>query len=128
MLFITFPFRWVHPSQFVTELKQKLYISVDTISIDMNLKIMRRKREYSEQRSPTLNTVLMVETTLSKYGEVLTIGKLKRILPKQVMHPTLMAVIDYLEYSGKITVHDNKLLWTFKPQSKLKQMKGLTIR
>ena len=87
-----------------------------------------RKRNYSEQRSPTLNTVLMVEGTLKKAGEVLGIGKLKRMLPKQVMHQTLMAVIDYLEYSGKIVVHDDKLLWTFKPQSKLKKMQGLTAR
>ncbi len=94
----------------------------------MNLKMIQKKREYSEQRSPTLNTVLMVETTLKEYGEVLTIGKLKRILPKQVMHPTLMAIIDYLEYSGKIVADNNKVLWTFKPQSKLKQMKGITVR
>ncbi len=87
-----------------------------------------RKRNYSEQRSPTLNTVLMVEATLRKAGEVLTIGKLKRILPKQVMHQTLMAIIDYLEYSGKIIVHDDKLLWAFKPQSKLKKMQGLAAR
>jgi len=87
-----------------------------------------KKRNYSEQRSPTLNTVLMVEDTLIKAGEVLTIGKLKRILPKQVMHQTLMAVIDYLEYSGKIVVHDDKVLWAFKPQSKLKKMQGLVVR
>ena len=83
-----------------------------------------RKRNYSEQRSPTLNTVLMIEDTLSKAGEVVTIGKLKRMLPKQVMHQTLMAVIDYLEYSGKIIVHDGKVLWAFKPESKLKKMKS----
>jgi len=94
----------------------------------MSLNITLKKREYSEQRSPTLNTVLMVENTLKRYGEVLTVGKLKRILPKQVMHPTLMAVIDYLEYSGKIVVHDDKVLWTFKPQSKLKKMQGLVVR
>ncbi len=87
-----------------------------------------KKREYSEQRSPTLNTVLMVENTLSKAGELLTIGKLKRILPKQVMHQTLMAVIDYLEYSGKIVVNDDRVLWAFKPQSKLKRMQSLTVR
>lgn len=87
-----------------------------------------RKRNYSEQRSPTLNTVLMVEDTLMKAGEVLTIGKLKRILPKQVMHQTLMAIIDYLEYSGKVVVHDDKVLWAFKPQSKLKTMRGLIVR
>ena len=90
--------------------------------------LIMKKRGYSEQRSPTLNTVLMVEETLSKAGELLTFGKLKRILPKQVMHQTLMAVIDYLEYSGKIVVHDNKVLWAFKPQSKLKKMHGLTVR
>lgn len=87
-----------------------------------------RKRNYSEQRSPTLNTVLMVEATLRKAGEVLTIGKLKRILPKQVMHQTLMAIIDYLEYSGKLIVHDDKVLWAFKPQSKLKKTQGLAVR
>ena len=90
--------------------------------------LVLKKRDYSEQRSPTLNTVLMVEDTLMRVGEVLTIGKLKRMLPKQVMHQTLMAVIDYLEYSGKIVVHDGKVLWTFKPQSKLKKMQGLVVR
>ncbi|MEK6942746.1 MAG: hypothetical protein AABX00_01640 [Nanoarchaeota archaeon] len=95
----------------------------------MNPEILEiRKRDYSEQRSPTLNTVLMVEETLMKAGEVLTIGKLKRMLPKQVMHQTLMAVIDYLEYSGKIVVHDDKVLWAFKPQSRLKKMQGLVVR
>ena len=90
--------------------------------------LIMKKRDYSEQRSPTLNTVLMVEGTLMKAGKVLTIGKLKRMVPKQVMHQTLMAVIDYLEYSGKIIVHDDKVLWAFKPQSRLKKMKGLIVR
>ena len=94
----------------------------------MNSEILIKKRGYSEQRSPTLNTVLMVEDTLKKSEEVMSIGKLKRKLPKQVMHQTLMAVIDYLEYSEKIVVHEDKVLWTFKPQSKLKKMKGLTVK
>ena len=90
--------------------------------------VIIKKRDYSEQRSPTLNTVLMVEDTLRKAGEVLSVGKLKRMLPKQVMHQTLMAIIDYLEYSGKIVVHEDKVLWAFKPQSKLKRMQGLAVR
>jgi len=90
--------------------------------------LLMKKRDYSEQRSPTLNTVLMVEGTLSKSGELMTIGKLKRLLPKQVMHQTLMAIIDYLEYSGKIVVQDDKVIWTYKPQSKLKKMHGLVVR
>ncbi|HLC72658.1 MAG TPA: hypothetical protein VJH37_03690 [Candidatus Nanoarchaeia archaeon] len=85
------------------------------------LEIKLKKREYSEQRSPTLNTLLMVEETLMNIGEVITIAELKRRLPKQVMHQTLMSIIDYLEYSGKIVVHDDKVLWTFNPESKLKK-------
>ena len=90
--------------------------------------LILKKRDYSEQRSPTLNTVLMVEDTLSKADGIMSIGQLKRVLPKQVMHQTLMAVIDYLEYSGKIVVHDDKVLWAFKPESRLKKMKGLIVR
>ncbi len=87
-----------------------------------------KKRNYKEQRSPTLNTVLMIEETLKQKSEIISIGQLKRILPKQVMHQTLMAVIDYLEYSGKIIVQNDKVLWTYKPASKLKKMKGTTIK
>jgi len=90
--------------------------------------ILLKKRNFSEQRSPTLNTVLMVEETLRNTNEVISIGQLKRLLPKQVMHQTLIAIIDYLEYSGKITVYENKVLWTYKPQSKLKKIQGLTVK
>ena len=82
-----------------------------------------KKRDYAEQRSPTLNTVLMVEEALMKADGVITVAELKRRLPKQVMHQTLMKVIDYLDYSGKITFHDNKVLWTFNPESKLRKKK-----
>lgn len=87
-----------------------------------------KKREYAVQRSPTLNTVLMVEEVLKNADGVMTIAELRRKLPKQVMHQTLIAIIDYLDYSGKIVFHDNKVLWTFKPKSKLKAKKGLRVR
>lgn len=90
--------------------------------------LLLKKRDYSEQRSPTLNTVLMIEDTIRNSGELMTIGMIRRALPKQVMHQTLMAVIDYLEYSGKVVVHDGKVLWAFKPQSRLKAMQGLIVR
>lgn len=83
-----------------------------------------QQRSYTEKRSPTLNTVLMIEETLQKQEEVISIGMLKRILPKQIMHQTLMVALDYLEYSGKITISDGKVLWTFKPMSKLKKMQA----
>ena len=86
------------------------------------------KRNYAQQRSPTLNTVLMVEDTLQEQDGVISIGVLKRLLPKQVMHQTLMVVLDYLVHSGKIVMGDGKVLWTYKPQSTLKQLKGITLR
>jgi len=87
-----------------------------------------RRREYSAQRSPTLNTVLMVEDTLKKAEGMLTVAELRRKLPKQVMHQTLMAVLDYLDYSGKIAFQGNKALWVFKEKSKLTKGEGLKVR
>lgn len=92
------------------------------------LQIKLKNREYAEQRSPTLNTLLMVEETLMNAEEVLSVAELKRRLPKQIMHQTLMAIIDYLEYSGKIIWHDDKILWVFNQDSRLKKMKGTRVR
>ncbi len=90
--------------------------------------IQIKKRDYAEQRSPTLNTVLMVEETLMRAEGTMTIAELKRRLPKQIMHQTLIGIIDYLDYSGKVTFHDNQVLWTFNPVSKLRKKKGLRVR
>ena len=94
----------------------------------MQQTIKLKKRNYSEQRSPTLNTLLMVEETLMRAEGVITVAELKRRLPKQVMHQTVIKILDYLLYSGKIVFHDNQVLWTFNPESKLKKKRGLRIR
>jgi hypothetical protein len=91
------------------------------------MELLTKKRNFAQQRSPTLNTVLMVEKFLQQKGEVLTFAELRRSLPKQVMHQTLLGILDYLEYSGKIVLDENKVLWTYKPQSKLKQKRGLRL-
>ncbi len=90
--------------------------------------IQLTERDYSEQRSPTLNTVLMVEETLMNSDGVITVAELKRTLPKQVMHQTLMLILDYLEWSGKIVFHDDKVLWTYNPNSKLQKTNAARIR
>lgn len=86
------------------------------------------KRDYTEQRSPTLNTVLMVEETLMNAEGVMTVAELKRSLPKQVMHQTLIKIIDYLEWSGKIVINDEKILWAYNPDSELLKKRGLKVR
>ncbi|MEW5955203.1 MAG: hypothetical protein AB1626_01535, partial [Candidatus Micrarchaeota archaeon] len=54
--------------------------------------------------SPTLNTVIMVEKVLQEAKEIIKVSELKRRLPKQVMHSTLMQILDYLQESGKVLI------------------------
>ncbi|MBR9683399.1 hypothetical protein GOV03_02565 [Candidatus Woesearchaeota archaeon] len=62
--------------------------------------------------APTLNTVLMVEDTFKNMDEsVITIAKLKKILPRQVNHNTLKVILEYLEKSNKIAVSLKGITW-----------------
>jgi len=61
---------------------------------------------------PTLNTVMMVEETLKKMNEsVISVAELKRKLPRQVNHITLMVILEYLERSNKIAVSLKGITW-----------------
>ena len=63
---------------------------------------------------PTLNTVIMIEETLKKSNEsIVSVPELKRSLPKQVNHNTLMLILNYLEQSGKIVTNLRGVTWTF---------------
>ena len=62
--------------------------------------------------SPTLNTILMVEDTLKNSPDsVVTVAELKKLLPRQVNHNTLMVILDYLEQSNKIAVGIKGITW-----------------
>ena len=64
------------------------------------------------EHSPTLNTVLMVENALMRMNEsVITVAQLKKKLPRQVNHNTLMVILHYLEASNKIAVSLNGITW-----------------
>ena len=74
------------------------------------------------EHSPTLNTVLMVEDALKKMNEsVITIANLKRKLPKQVNHNTLMVILEYLEKSNKIVVTLKGITWIHTTNQNLKK-------
>jgi hypothetical protein len=80
--------------------------------------------------APTLNTVLMVENTLKGMKEsVITIAELKRKLPKQINHNTLMVILEYLEQSNKIAVSLKGITWIHNPNLKLRAAieKGLEL-
>ena len=79
-------------------------------------------QEHKLEHSPTLNTVLMVEKTLKNMDEsVITIAKLKKILPKQVNHNTLKIILLYLEYSNKIAVTLEGITWIHNNNPRLRK-------
>lgn len=79
--------------------------------------------------SPTLNTVIMVEGVLQEAKEIIKVSELKRRLPRQVMHSTLMQVLDYLLKSGKILITTKGVVWIYRPPAELEKLKrkGLEI-
>ena len=79
---------------------------------------------------PTLNTVMMVEETLKKMNEgVVSVAELKRKLPRQVNHITLMVILEYLERSNKIAVTLKGITWIENNNPNLKRaiLQGLEI-
>lgn len=79
---------------------------------------------------PTLNTVIMVEETLIKMKEsVISVAELKRRLPRQVNHNTLMLILEYLERSGKIAVGLKGITWVYTDSKVLRELikKGTEI-
>ncbi|MEK6855169.1 MAG: hypothetical protein AABX73_03020 [Nanoarchaeota archaeon] len=72
--------------------------------------------------SPTLNTVLMVESTLRKSRQAIKIAELKRRLPRKIMHATLLKILDYLQMSGKIIISTKGIVWVYTPREELNKL------
>jgi hypothetical protein len=80
-------------------------------------------------RSPRLDSILMVEKALFRYGSDKTVAQIWRLLPKKMMWSTFTTILQYLEYSGKIHVEkDRTVTWLWNP-SKVREMheKGLVV-
>ncbi|MBI5880497.1 hypothetical protein HZB90_00025 [archaeon] len=83
---------------------------------------MKKDASSKNVHSPTLNTIMMVEAVLEDAeGEYLSIPDLKKKLPKQVNHNTLMQILAYLEESNKISVSLKGISWAHKLSAKLKR-------
>ena len=80
---------------------------------------------------PRLDTVLNVEEVIRKGRNPLSKNEIDRKLNKKIMRPTLNVILEYLEYSGKIAVLKEGIIWIYiddiskKLREKLK--KGITI-
>ncbi|MFZ1077144.1 MAG: hypothetical protein WAN47_06920 [Nitrosotalea sp.] len=94
----------------------------------MSTKAVLQKKGSGKHRSrtthmPRLDTVEMVEETISDKKEFSSKNRLWRTLPRQVQYPTLLTILNYLEKSNKI-MYDKKgaILWIFADNPKLKKM------
>ena len=78
------------------------------------------------KRYPNLNTILMVEKVLKKYQDIpMKLSELKKNLPKQIMHQTLVMILEYLYESGKILYGPKGIQWIYTtPEHLKKMMKG----
>lgn len=67
-------------------------------------------------RSPTLETVIMIEAVIEKHSGKLNKTELWKKLPRKVMWQTYLVVLDYLERSNKIVIDkDEKIVWIWNP-------------
>ena len=81
-------------------------------------------------RSPTLDTVLMIEKSIDKYSGEYNRTQLWKNLPKKVMWQTYLVVLNYLENINKIAFdRENKIVYIWNPKlaKKLRNRKEIKI-
>ncbi len=61
-------------------------------------------------RSPTLETVKMVELTIKRYSGEFKKTQLWERLPRKVMWPTYLLILDYLEEINKIIISEDGIV------------------
>ena len=90
------------------------------------LKINKEELIEKGKRYPNLNTVLMVEDFLKNHRDMpRKISELKKQLPKQIMHQTLIIILEYLWKSGKIIYGPRGIQWIYsEPEHLRKMLKG----
>ena len=67
--------------------------------------------------NPTLESVLMVEKTISKYSQEYGKYQLWKKLPRKMMYQTYLLILNYLQESGKIMIDkDGIVIWTWNPK------------
>jgi len=68
-------------------------------------------------RSPTLDTVLMVERTIEKYSGEFNRTEIWKKLPRKVMWQTYLVILEYLENINKIAFDkEEKIAYIWSPE------------
>lgn len=100
----------------------------------METKIIKKNKSYIETnyiaRSPTLQTVLMVEKFIEKNSGEYKKTDLFKNLPKKVMWQTFQVIMEYLERSYKIIIEKNGVvtyIWNPKFYERMKNRPEVKI-
>ncbi len=81
------------------------------------LQLLKKTSENPFVRSPTLDTVLMVEKTIEEYSGEFNRTELWKKLPRKVMWQTFLVILDYLESINKIAFDkEGKMAWIWDPE------------
>lgn len=87
------------------------------------LKINKEELIEKGKRYPNLNTVLVVEDFLKNNRDIpIKVSELKKQLPKQIMHQTLIIILEYLWRSGKIIYGPRGIQWIYSEPEHLRKM------
>ena len=69
--------------------------------------------EGPTRKGPTLETVHMVESVLRKQNTPVSLNRIKEILPRKVMHPTLRMAIEHYKRLGCVAEGSKGVMWVF---------------
>ena len=73
---------------------------------------MRGSRESAPTRKgPTLQTLQMVESVLRKQSKPVSLNRIKELLPRKVMHPTLRMAIEHYKRLGCVAEGSKGVMW-----------------
>tara|TARA_Y100000310_G_scaffold169740_1_gene169948 strand:- start:156 stop:431 length:276 start_codon:yes stop_codon:yes gene_type:complete len=91
---------------------------------------MLKLKKDSQIRSPTLDTVLMVEETINKYSGEFNRTEIWKKLPKKVMWQTYLIILEYLQSINKIAIDSEGTLgyiWNPKLIGKFNNRKRIKV-
>ncbi len=81
------------------------------------MNLVSRKEQNPFLRSPTLDTVLMIERAIEKYSGEFNRTELWKRLPRKVMWQTYLVVLDYLQSINKIGFdRENVIVYLWNPK------------
>jgi hypothetical protein len=90
--------------------------------------MLKSKTKNPYIRSPTLDTVLMIEKTIKKYSGEYNRTQIWKKLPKKVMWQTYLITLDYLESINKVAFDRNGIvgyIWSPKLAKKILKRKEI---